>query len=1036
MRPLALTLEGLRSFRSPVTIDFTGRDHVAIIGDTGAGKSSLLEGMTWALYGRTSWSGQPNQELVNDTSPGGRVVLRFRVRGQTWQVTRALRRRGDGTIGPAKVALAHLDDDDLPVERVEGVAAVRNRVEELLGLDDKAFTRTVVLPQGQFAQLLLGEGDVPRADILRQVWRLDELEAAARAAARAADELAPTRARLAQALEGAPDDPVRHLAELRVFADRLSAEEEATADVVAAVDGAAGQLRRARETIQLVDRIGEHLVYDPGADRAQAAAIAAEAHRLARARRDLVEERTDFAGKLVGIPADDDGLTAVQVATAQATVRRLPALVERALVAAEASRHAQRDAGTAGEHADDLAARAQRAQEAAGKERDARVPLAAALTQATQRLAGGQRLLHAARTQAEAAADLASKVAGRQNAAAQVGRDLDRARPEAAQADKEVQNTAAALAAAQRENAAAAAADGLHAGDACPVCDRALPGDWEPPHAHALVDARAAAARAAATARAAAGNVTHLETLLAQTTEQARALADEAAAAREALARAVQHLCEALAAPRVDLDQPDDAVLERPSAAVAAADAALEAHDERVRAAQERAAALGRDAAAAGATAAAKRQNGQAALRAAADALDEAREALACMPPGVDAGVDLAPDAANLRDVPLGGLDAAAQALDVRERALAERANRRAELRSRIDAVDGSLKALDAARERDVTAAAHRLCSAVERHAAALTGAAARLDVADLQLPPLTGVDPSSLPDLVEQVADRSERLQAAAADRREAAVAACSQASRQLAEQAALLGVGDDAGPDALRDSAARRHADATFAAKTARNDTEAFSRRVEPLARTRAAAAALEARAVAVGDLVAALKDGAFPKWVTLRRSRALLAHASRQLGEMTADRYSFADLDDENDDWRIVDNDTGMPRSPASLSGGEKFVASLALAFGMVEMMARSGGRLESLWLDEGFGALDRSNLDAAVEALSTLASGGRLVAVISHIRAVAEQVLDVLAVTRTPTGSTARWLTGPERAQVAEADTTDGDQARGALAGLLE
>jgi exonuclease SbcC len=180
VRPLALTLEGLRSFRSPVTIDFTGRDHVAIIGDTGAGKSSLLEAMTWALYGRTSWSGQPNQELVNDTSPGGRVVLRFRVRGQTWQVTRALRRRGDGTIGPAKVALAHLDDDDLPVERVEGVAAVRNRVEELLGLDDKAFTRTVVLPQGQFAQLLLGEGDVPRADILRQVWRLDELEAGGR----------------------------------------------------------------------------------------------------------------------------------------------------------------------------------------------------------------------------------------------------------------------------------------------------------------------------------------------------------------------------------------------------------------------------------------------------------------------------------------------------------------------------------------------------------------------------------------------------------------------------------------------------------------------------------------------------------------------------------------------------------------------------------------------------------------------------------------------------------------------------------------
>ena len=103
-------------------------------------------------------------------------------------------------------------------------------------------------------------------------------------------------------------------------------------------------------------------------------------------------------------------------------------------------------------------------------------------------------------------------------------------------------------------------------------------------------------------------------------------------------------------------------------------------------------------------------------------------------------------------------------------------------------------------------------------------------------------------------------------------------------------------------------------------------------------------------------------------------------------------------------------------------------------MVEMMARSGGRLESLFLDEGFGSLDRNNLDAAVQALGTVAAGGRMVGVISHVRAVAEQIEHVLAVTRGATGSRAEWLTSRQRERLSESDT--GMEAASALAGLLE
>ena len=212
----------------------------------------------------------------------------------------------------------------------------------------------------------------------------------------------------------------------------------------------------------------------------------------------------------------------------------------------------------------------------------------------------------------------------------------------------------------------------------------------------------------------------------------------------------------------------------------------------------------------------------------------------------------------------------------------------------------------------------------------------------------------------------------------------------------------------------------DAALDQRRAQDAADAFCKRMPAAAALRAAGAALDERYVALADLSAALRDGAFPKWLTLRRSRSLLVHASRLLSEITAGRYAFADLDDEDSQWFVFDSENGQPRSPSSLSGGEKFVASLALALGMVEMMGRQGDRIESLFLDEGFGALDRTNLDAAVEALRSVAATGRLVAVITHLRAVAEQIDHVLSVTREPTGTQAMWLSESARSVFAEGD----------------
>jgi exonuclease SbcC len=136
------------------------------------------------------------------------------------------------------------------------------------------------------------------------------------------------------------------------------------------------------------------------------------------------------------------------------------------------------------------------------------------------------------------------------------------------------------------------------------------------------------------------------------------------------------------------------------------------------------------------------------------------------------------------------------------------------------------------------------------------------------------------------------------------------------------------------------------------------------------------------------------------------------------MTKNRYGFSQ------EFDVVDRLTGEPRSVMTLSGGETFLASLALALGLVELAGREGGRLDALFLDEGFGSLDANALTDALEALDQQAAKGRMVAVISHLHAVAESIERVLRVERTPAGSRVQWLSESERAALLEQEATAG------------
>ena len=104
------------------------------------------------------------------------------------------------------------------------------------------------------------------------------------------------------------------------------------------------------------------------------------------------------------------------------------------------------------------------------------------------------------------------------------------------------------------------------------------------------------------------------------------------------------------------------------------------------------------------------------------------------------------------------------------------------------------------------------------------------------------------------------------------------------------------------------------------------------------------------------------------------------------------------------------TGVSRPVATLSGGEKFMAALSLALGLAEVVqAHAGGiRLETVFVDEGFGSLDDESLDLAIGALMGLNEGGRLVGIISHVSELRERIDTRLEVTAGKSGSTARFV----------------------------
>jgi len=166
--------------------------------------------------------------------------------------------------------------------------------------------------------------------------------------------------------------------------------------------------------------------------------------------------------------------------------------------------------------------------------------------------------------------------------------------------------------------------------------------------------------------------------------------------------------------------------------------------------------------------------------------------------------------------------------------------------------------------------------------------------------------------------------------------------------------------------------------------------------------------ARWNALHELIGSADGKKFRNFAQGLTFEVMTVHANRRLEKMT-DRYLLIRDLSQPLELNVIDNyQAGEIRSTKNLSGGESFIVSLALALGLSQMASRNV-RIDSLFLDEGFGTLDEEALETALETLAGLRQDGKLIGVISHVAALKERIGTRIQVTP-GTGGRSR-ITGP-------------------------
>ncbi|MBT1003161.1 SMC family ATPase [Paenarthrobacter sp. DKR-5] len=995
MRIHRLEVQAFGPFAGRETVDFDELSEQGLFllnGPTGAGKTSVLDAICYALYGSVPGFRQEGRRLRSDhadpaTAP--EVVCEFSTRGRRLRVTRnpaweRPKKRGDGTTtSQAKVLLQErVDGAWLPKSERNDEAGAE--IEALLGMNREQFTKVVLLPQGDFAAFLRAKAD-ERQKLLQQLFgseryeRLQEQLAADAAAARSRMGEAQRRLEAVLALaeheaasvpaEGAAGEPARGLEEPAGPAESGGAAA-AAGDPVASRERLDALLARVREEAAEAAGAVEALRSHAASCRAEAddlAALAARHGKLARAeslraavaaaaadqaRRQQRLERHRAAEVLAGridvVDAAAEDLSGARAALADAEER---VRAEQACPAAEApaeelERGREAFAGEAavlesmvpdeqtylrlcGE-ADRLGASAAEAAAAGERHAEELQALGAAiagLEETRNLLAELVRDLTPRRARAAAAQDVLGLVTSYREAV-RTRLQREEEHRQAREAALTAKDTWLELLRGRLEQAAGELAGRLRDGEPCAVC-----GATEHPapslskaDGHAAVEAEDAARDAYDQAEA-----------QSRAADERRGAAEREEAvlgARGGSADPAAAAAEAAAALRL-VEEAEEA--EQELARAEAELARLRTTSEQVRAAEAQS----------------RHQAVEDAARAASSsaAAAELEEKLVAARDGFSSLAERAGELRRLASV----LDGCLRARDRVRRAGEAARKAEAALSAALPASDfgtaGEARAALLAPAE--SAALQRACEAFETESTRAAVAFEDADVSTAAAEALAGV---AVPDQV--------RLHAA-----EQRVA---EAEGRL-EQAALRG--------GLLDSAARRLAEL-------RADFETAAAEAEPLIRRASLLAGLADTARGSRDN---LRNMSLSTYVLAARLEEVAAAASLRLAAMSDGRYTLTHDDSKRGNAKsglglhVIDEWTGQERDTATLSGGESFMASLALALGLADVVQQEAGGvdIETLFVDEGFGSLDEEALEQVMDALEGLRDGGRVVGLVSHV-----------------------------------------------------
>ncbi|OXY87444.1 recombination protein RecF [Streptomyces diastatochromogenes] len=1066
MKPMTLTLTGFRSYPAQATVDFTGKSLVAVLGDTGAGKSSLLDAIAFALFRKSSWDAKEPRQLIADGAQAMSVELTFVHDGQNWHVHRTMHATNPNA---GRHHLKNLDTG----EETDGATAVDNRIKTVLQMSYDTFLRVGLLPQGKFDQLLTA-APKERSERLRELFGAESLEAVRNLAARHGRTLQQLLGDAKAKRAPMPDNPQETADAAGAAADAATAQAERLNTAVVRITALQEEVSQARNTAAAATSACQSLAMRQVTDADTVLDALECAATDLTTRHDLLDRRAEQAA------AREEELTgAITAAERQGEGR--DALAQAAMIlktlAETAEEHRDERDRLASlttqlddEHDAIATAEAELAERAAHVEATAEAAQATAETSKQIRTHSTtvRTALDAALSAARRVADTARAHATAVDRQESAHKDLGPVEAEAAAAHEDLTTAETHLEALRLRKKAAAIATELHPDDDCPVCRRQLPADFHPAPADAeelaeahtqreqaksahdrVVDLRAEARAAVTAADKAVLERDHEHKSAQQTAQETTQEAEQAFRSLEALATEagtdfdarsasarLTAATTALAAPATNSTaSPHQQHLEQDTAAITHAIAACEhaatAHAEKLQAEEhrrtagieadrktlaERKKAHHRDKKDASA---AQERHARAAARTAAD--------IGMLPARIQAMLPHDPI-----DIVVGQTDAATTAVNARQTELQELLDQREAARAEKTAVLADQRILDHDTHARLERPLDRLRDNLDAWTQAADQARTRLDEADRPALPEAPTQPTiaevrhyaaALSTTISVLGDKLVERATTATERASAAESGLGEYAAALADIDDFDASADLTAPKSLHPLVAAA-AQAAKEAEGQRCKQREAQDLIKPAADLDFAITAGEARYEALEVLRRELVDAKFLGHLTTLRTRALLGVASDLLGQMSDGRFGFAD------DFDIISRSSGVAHHPNRLSGGEKFMASLALALALAELHSRSGPTLGSLFLDEGFAALDTTALDLALEVLRAQAGGDRLVMVISHLHAVAEAVDDVLWVERTTAGSSARWLTPAERDDMAQDNLASGlhSQAR--------